>query len=57
MKERINKKKLMVAYIDNLEIFLVSLHEKLFIELLDEINLSISMQQLIEGFQWSSILN
>jgi hypothetical protein len=47
----------MVAYIDDLEIFLVLLHEKLFIELLDEINLSISMQQLIEGFQWSSILN
>jgi len=47
----------MVAYINNLEIFLVLLHEQLLIKLLDEVNLSISMQQLTEGFQRSSILD
>ena len=47
----------MVAYINNLEIFLVLLHEQLLIKLLDEVNFSISMQQLTEGFQWSSILD
>ena len=47
----------MVAYINNLEIFLVLLHEQLLIKLLDEVNLSISMQQLTECFQWSSILD
>jgi hypothetical protein len=45
-----------LAYINNLEIFFVLLHKKLLIKLLNEINLSISVQQLSEGFQRSSIL-
>lgn len=50
----VNKKD---PYIKNLKIFVLLLDKKLFIELFNEIHLLISMKEMVESFQNSSIFN